>query len=428
MSSSSTHNGLFEPTAPPRGSFIYALQLLSRRILGPLIMFWMVAGGFVLIEPSPYEFVFLMVLPVALMAGVGLHRSPQIILYLLILFVPFGFIGAFHVTHMSVLNGMVYVLVTVFLWLTSYFVANYVADDPQNTMTRMMKAYTFIAVVVSLIGSLAYLGLIPGEDVFTKFGRAKGTFEDPNVFGPFLILPAMFAFQKLILTDRPREFWLASIVFGILAVGVLFSFSRAAWGHFIISAAMVFVCLFIFEATSRIRQRMLILMAAGFVLAVIGLGFALSIESVRELFLQRASFVQSYDSGETGRFGRQAYAFELALANPWGIGPLEFENMRITEEPHNTYVKVLLTYGWVGGFAYMALVWLTLKRGFSALVSQKANRLLLIPTLSVFAFLVIESAIIDTDHWRHYFLVLGMVWGITAYSDREQPPPPRTFN
>jgi len=25
-----------------------------------------------------------------------------------------------------------------------------------------------------------------------------------------------------------------------------------------------------------------------------------------------------------------------------------------------------------------------------------------------------ESAIIDIDHWRHYFLVLGVLWGLMA--------------
>ena len=27
-----------------------------------------------------------------------------------------------------------------------------------------------------------------------------------------------------------------------------------------------------------------------------------------------------------------------------------------------------------------------------------------------------ESAIIDIDHWRHYFLILGVLWGLMAAS------------
>ena len=29
---------------------------------------------------------------------------------------------------------------------------------------------------------------------------------------------------------------------------------------------------------------------------------------------------------------------------------------------------------------------------------------------------VVESAIIDIDHWRHYFLILGALWGLMVVS------------
>jgi hypothetical protein len=28
----------------------------------------------------------------------------------------------------------------------------------------------------------------------------------------------------------------------------------------------------------------------------------------------------------------------------------------------------------------------------------------------------VESAIIDIDHWRHYFLILGALWGLMVAS------------
>jgi hypothetical protein len=36
-----------------------------------------------------------------------------------------------------------------------------------------------------------------------------------------------------------------------------------------------------------------------------------------------------------------------------------------------------------------------------------------------------ESAIIDSDHWRHYFLLLGVTWGLMIVSQswrRHRPP------
>jgi len=33
---------------------------------------------------------------------------------------------------------------------------------------------------------------------------------------------------------------------------------------------------------------------------------------------------------------------------------------------------------------------------------------------------VAESAIIDSDHWRHFFLLIGLVWGLSTAIANEQ--------
>src|SRR5690606_34897174 len=104
---------------------------------------------------------------------------------------------------------------------------------------------------------------------------------------------------------------------------------------------------FVLVAHAREKVRMLILALVGALALAIAIGGLLTIPSVQKLFEARAA-AQSYDEGETGRFGRQGYALELAIENPLGIGPLEFRNLRIDEEPHNTYVNVLHVYGWGG--------------------------------------------------------------------------------
>jgi O-antigen ligase len=255
--------------------------------------------------------------------------------------------------------------------------------------------------------------VLPGADLFLRYGRAKAAFEDPNVFGPFLILPAMFALQKVLLGTPRHVFW-ASIVFMIIFIGVFVSFSRAAWGHMVLSSLMVFVLGFLLRADAREKVRMLILAMAGAAMLAVALIGLLSIPEVADLFAQRASAEQNYDTGETGRFGRQAYAFDLALANPWGIGPGEFFNLRITEQPHNTYVSVLHVYGWGGGLAFYLFILLTLWHGVRLLIHPSGNRMLMIPLIAVFLPLSLEAAIIDTDHWRHLFLVAGMIWGVAA--------------
>jgi O-antigen ligase len=232
------------------------------------------------------------------------------------------------------------------------------------------------------------------------------------VFGPFLILPAMYALQRVLLGTPGRAVWAAGI-FMIITVGVFASFSRGAWGHFAVSALIVYVLCFLLVANALEKVRMLILALAGALLIVVALGGMLSIPSVQKLFETRAA-AQNYDEGESGRFGRQGYAFELALANPLGIGPLEFRNLRVKEEPHDSYVNVLHVYGWGGGLLFILFIGTTIWRGVTFVARGSPNRLLLIPLIAVWIPLCVEAAIIDLDHWRHFFLVGGLIWGVTA--------------
>jgi O-antigen ligase len=292
-------------------------------------------------------------------------------------------------------------------------------------MRLIIRAYTAVAVISALVGTLAYLGLMPKADLFVLYGRAKALFKDPNVFAPFLVLPAMFALQRIFLGNL-RQVIVGGLVFGILFVGVFVSFSRAGWGYLALSSLLTFALVFVLEATARDKLRMLIMAFVGVaVLATVLVGL-LSIPEVSRLFEQRASLSQSYDTGETGRFGRQAYAFELALQNPLGIGPLEFRNLRIVEEPHNTYVNVLHAYGWGGGASLIALIVMTLWRGLNALTRAGPQRLLLVPVMATYIPLVLQAAIIDVDHWRHFYLLAGLVWGLSAAAPQRSAPLPRS--
>lgn len=382
------------------------------RWLDFMVAFWIFTGGLVLFEPSPYELTFLAVLPLAFVAGMGLYRSTFGLFAILIGFTPFALIACFQVRFNPVGDALLFSIVTIFLLLTAYFIANYVAEQTERRMRLVMRAYTAVALISAIVGTLAYLGLMPGADIFLRYGRAKAAFNDPNVFGPFLVLPAMYALQRLLLAPG-RSAIIAGGIYMVLFVGVFVSFSRAAWGHFALSSLIVLVLCFWLEAAARDKVRIIIMSLLGAALLVVALAGLLSIPQVASLFEQRAAG-QNYDSGETGRFGRQGYAFELALDHPLGIGPHEFRNLRIIEEPHNVYVTVLHVYGWGGGAFYYLLVILTLWRGIAALTRPSPYRLMMIPLVATFAMLVGESAIIDTDHWRHYFLLVGLIWGIST--------------
>jgi hypothetical protein len=391
------------------------LEALRKSALDNTVAFWIFMGGLVMIEPSPYEYAFALVFPLSLFAGLKFYRTNVPLILLTVAFSPFALTGAFQATANPVTKTIVFEMVTIFLLLTCFFVANYVAEAPQERARRIMWAYTAIAVISAIVGTLAYLGLIPGgSSLFTLYGRAKAFFKDPNVFGPFLILPAVYALQRLLFASTRRQVAINGGIILILLIGVFVSFSRAAWGNLLGSSVLLFVLCFALEANARDKVRMILLAMVGIICVLVALGGLLSIPAVGRLFTERASVEQNYDSGENGRFGRQGFAFELALSHPLGIGPGEFRTLRNTEEPHDTYANVIHVYGWGGALCYYGLIILTLIRGFGALIKRSPNRRLLIPLLSVYVPLIIEAGIIDIDHWRHYFLIVGMIWGVTT--------------
>jgi len=389
-----------------------------------MVAAWIFSGGIILFEPSLYEFFFVPVFGLAILAGLRLYRSTLPLLVLTLVMVPFSLIAAFQVVNIEMSQAFIFAIVTVFLLLTTYFAANYVAVDTHRRMRTIIIAYAAIAVLSSIIGVLGYLHLIPGGELFLRYGRVKAMFKDPNVFGPFLILPAIFALQKVLLTRNLKRMVTGSAVFLIVFLGVFASFSRAAWGNFAASALLCFLLVFLLEAGIRDKVRLILLGLAGGALLIVALAGIISTPAFNALFETRASVTQDYDTGETGRLGRQGYAFDLALQHPWGLGPMEFGTLEISEAPHNSYVTVIHHYGWGGGLAFYLLIGLTLWRGIWGL-RFKATRLLLIPLLSAYVPLVVEAAIIDIDHWRHFFLIIGLIWGVTTFNAADRPRPER---
>jgi uncharacterized membrane protein YjgN (DUF898 family) len=64
----------------------------------------------------------------------------------------------------------------------------------------------------------------------------------------------------------------------------------------------------------------------------------------------------------------------------------------------------------------------TLVMGLRFAFAATPWRSVTIVVYAAFVAVAIESAIIDSDHWRHYFLILGVLWGLMALSRRHGTP------
>jgi len=373
-------------------------------------LLWLVgfSGGFVFIEPAPYEVVIALAAVVFLIAGMPLRRAHLPLLFLLIAYNIGYLIGV--VPVLSDEGTAMWAAVSSFMSVTTLFFALAMGDDAERRLDMLLKGYVAVAVVVSVFGIITYFHLLPGSDTFLFAQRSRATFKDPNVLGAFLVLPGLLTMQRMMM-GRLRDFLAGGIMTFIIAIELLLAFSRGAWGVFAAAAVMMLGFSFITSASARERLRVVVYSAMAVAALALLIAIILSVPQVSDLFTERASLVQSYDSGRFGRFGRHILGAELALDHPFGIGPLQFTKF-FPEDPHNSFLDSFMAGGWLSGAAYLALILVTLAIGLRYVFVTTPWRAHYLALYASFVALTGESYIIDVQHWRHYFLIMGVLWGL----------------
>ncbi|TCT11472.1 hypothetical protein EDC22_104234 [Tepidamorphus gemmatus] len=388
--------------------------LLDRRLVRPILWLTILTSCFVTFEPSPYEFLFLLLLWAVLVRGLAFPRFiAPLILFLPVLFTIGGMLSVVQVVYDF--DSVRYVAITMYLTVTTVVFASLVAENPVSRLDTIRSAYIIAAVIAALAGIAGYFHLFPGADTFTLYNRARGTFKDPNVYGPYLVFPALLLIQSM-LSLHGRKLLFTALPLGIIVIGLLLSFSRAAWGNFLLATILMVAMMFLASPGPLFRLRMLIGAALGALLCaglVIGI---LTIPGVGEVFEQRADLTQSYDVGEQGRFGNQRRAIPELLERPFGYGPLYFAK-RFHQDPHNVYVNAFAAYGWLGGFSYTTFVVLTWLVGFRNVFERVPWQHYQMAALATFVAVSLQGFVVDTDHWRHFFMIAGVVWGMAAASE-----------
>jgi hypothetical protein len=148
----------------------------------------------------------------------------------------------------------------------------------------------------------------------------------------------------------------------------------------------------------------------------------LSIDAVADLFKERASLVKNYDTGHLGRFNRHLLGGMMVFDYPLGVGPLQFSRY-FPEDPHNSFLDAFMAGGWLGGFTFLALVLVTVVSGFRHVFARTPWQSTYIAVYAAFLGEVGESYIIDVQHWRHYYMIMGIVWGMIVAGRVARPPP-----
>ncbi|MBC7580778.1 MAG: O-antigen ligase domain-containing protein [Tardiphaga sp.] len=387
--------------APP------AVAVLQRALL------WSIGfgGAIVLIEPSPYEIAILTAMVVFFATGLRMRLAFMPLLLLLFL-VNLGYTicAAYLLDRTPIIN---WILTSWYMAATAIFIALVLSEDTAARLDLLRRGLVAGALVASLSGTAGYLHLIPGGgELFTLYGRAAGTFKDPNVLGAFLVLPALFALQGVV-SDGFGKSLRSAVALGIIALAVLLAFSRAAWGLLAVTSAFMLFLMVLTSPSHKQRTRIIGMAVLAVLVITVALVLLLQFDFFADMFRQRASFDQKYDEGRFGRFGRHLLGAQMALDLPFGIGPLQFTRF-FPEDTHNSYLNAFMSGGWISGICYPALVFTTALLGFRYIFVRVPWQRPYLAVFAAFLGTVGEAFIIDTDHWRHFWMMLGAMWGMFA--------------
>jgi len=412
----------FEPDTSARFKRASSRSLVHRLALFAVAL-TIATSGFVMSEPAPVDA--LTIGLIVLLPVVGLIAINPALLSYLCLWLTAGAAAVLAASFSLDLRAtMTHVAVTLYLYAASFIFAGFVAKNPRPHTELILKAWTLAALLAAGAAIVGYFDLLPGAyDLFTRYDRASGTFKDPNVLGPFLVVPIVYMVSTAL--ERPLRGILPPLsIAAFLTLAVFLSFSRGAWINLAISLAIFGYLSLATTRRADVRLKIIGLLTAGVLIVAFVVVAALNSDQVATLLSERASFEQSYDTGAEGRFGGQQKALGLIVEHPLGIGAQEFTTRHHPEEVHNVYLSMLLNAGWLGGGIYWILVALTLALGFRHALKATETRVLFLVIYTTFAATALEGIIVDTDHWRHFYMLMAITWGLMCAKQTKAIPQP----
>ena len=384
------------------------------------------SGAFAIVEPSPFDILSLLLFAGVLLLGLRIPQKLGLAIMLAILFLLANLLSFVEVSSFA--RASRYAAITAYMFIIWILFASLFYYDAKSMSRMFWRGYLIAALVSALIGIAAFMHLLPDPELFLKHGRAKGLFKDPNVYGPFLVPAVLYTGTRLFSSNRMGKLFHATLI-AILLAGLLLGFSRAAWGNLVVATLVLMIVRLTVTRSLRLLISYLISGGIAIGILIVCITALLQIPSVAQMMEKRASLVQSYDVGETGRFGTQKRALLLGLKHPLGTGVGEVRD-EFSRYPHNVYLLTLVENGWLGMVSFTAFLLLQLAAGFRYLrhishhpIRNEVDESIVI-IFAVLLTTILQSLFIDTLHWRHLFILLGVMIGSIYWSNAKKGPVP----
>lgn len=357
-------------------------------------------------EPSPSDVLIAVLVPWGFIYG-NLRWDQRLTLpfILLALFVLSNLISLCYAIDPA--QGAVYLAITIFMIVLWFFTVGLITKYEEAGLRTLLSAMTVGGVLSAGLSVLCYFEVVTISSEVLFFDRIKGFFKDPNVFGPYLIIILVYTLHR-VGSDTGfarRLFWLGSTF--CCSLGVLLSYSRAAWVNCVLTLVIFFTLSLTAKPTDQGRRRNLICLILVSALVAGAIAYTLTFSQVRDVAVYRAG-LQDYDAG---RFANHNAALWLGLENPLGVGPGQ-SVLYLEYATHNLFLRVLSENGGLGLLSLVAFILVTLVRA-SVLSQRVANHF----QRAIFALVaaglcgsLVNSMAIDTLHWRHLWVLLALGW------------------
>jgi O-antigen ligase len=357
------------------------------------------------VEPAPTDAVFLVVIALAAASGrLAPLRAPAPVVFFLGGYLALNLLAATQAVAFS--HALKFSFTTFYLGVLGLWLAGWL--DSRAKARLIVRAYVAGAACSAAIGVGALFGPLPQTFVYQS-SRAMALFKDPNVLGSFLVPAALILAEELLRPSllRARR-GTKLLLFLVISLGVLFSFSRASIACLVLGLVVIAAV----HATRRGGGRRAVGLLAAMVF--VGLAALAALAATGKLsFLQSRAHEQGYDSQ---RFGAQDFAIHLATRHPLGVGPGQFEQYSLVSA-HETYLRALAEVGVLGLVLVAALL-------LATLVYALRNAALGVDTygvgsatlLGAWIGFVASGFVIDTLHWRHLWVVAAFIWAGAARS------------
>ncbi|MFQ6126794.1 MAG: O-antigen ligase family protein [Candidatus Heimdallarchaeota archaeon] len=256
---------------------------------------------------------------------------------------------------------------------------------------------------------LGLSGLIlkePFKGYFMYYGvRMQGFFKDPNVFGPFLIPSIAFLMGEAVETGlKELKFWIKTFLIAFLMVGVTFSYSRGAY----LNLAVVLMMFLILLLKTKSRRKIGVFFVS-ISLCVLVVGAFLTLFDQWYFFISRLG-IKPYDIEV--RSPTWWAGLWTSVSKPFGIGPGQYEPTFIFAS-HSLYLRVMVENGWMGFAGFLIALTLLIKYLLPRVSSnERVLGVSPISLLSTMIGILINSFVIDTLHWRHFWILIGVIWAV----------------